>query len=148
MCEDFQQIIWNFYTGNKRTFSWRNNKDPYAVVVSEIMLQQTQTYRVEPKYQAFLRMLPTVQALAQSDLRTVLTLWQGLGYNRRGKFLYDMAQQITCRKEAYSVTFYDYRRFSVFFERDNFRLSFLAIRCLILQPFCRHNEFEIYLCRR
>lgn len=91
---DFQTLIWDFYKDNKRLFPWRNNDNPYEVVVSEIMLQQTQTYRVEPKYRAFIEALPTITALAESDLRTVLTLWQGLGYNRRGKFLYEMARQI------------------------------------------------------
>jgi A/G-specific adenine glycosylase len=69
-------------------------------VISEIMLQQTQTYRVEPKYQAFLAALPTIQDLAHADLRTVLTLWQGLGYNRRGKFLHMLAQEVMRKHEG------------------------------------------------
>ena len=91
---DFKSFIWDFYHTNGRKFPWRNNKNPYEVVISEIMLQQTQTYRVEPKYREFLTALPTLQDLAQTDLRTVLSLWQGLGYNRRGKFLHTMAQEI------------------------------------------------------
>ncbi len=91
---DFKSFIWDFYHANGRQFPWRNNKNPYEVVISEIMLQQTQTYRVEPKYREFLAALPTLQDLAQADLRTVLSLWQGLGYNRRGKFLHTMAQEI------------------------------------------------------
>lgn len=90
----FKSFIWDFYRSQGRQFPWRNSADPYAVVVSEIMLQQTQTYRVEPKYQAFIAALPTLQNLAQADLRTVLSLWQGLGYNRRGKFLHALAQEI------------------------------------------------------
>jgi A/G-specific adenine glycosylase len=90
----FKNLIWNFYLVHRRTFPWRHNPDPYAVVISEIMLQQTQTYRVEPKYTAFLAALPTLDALANADLRTVLSLWQGLGYNRRGKFLHAMAREI------------------------------------------------------
>jgi A/G-specific adenine glycosylase len=90
----FKSLIWDFYRTQGRQFPWRNDADPYAVVISEIMLQQTQTYRVEPKYRAFLAALPTIQDLAQADLRTVLTLWQGLGYNRRGKFLHEMAREI------------------------------------------------------
>lgn len=94
MVTDFKSIIWDFYRTQGRQFPWRNITDPYAVTISEIMLQQTQTYRVEPKYLAFLAALPTIQDLAQADLRTVLTLWQGLGYNRRGKFLHEMAREI------------------------------------------------------
>lgn len=91
---DFKTFIWQFYHTQGRQFPWRHVEDPYKVVVSEIMLQQTQTYRVEPKYAAFLAALPTVEDLARADLRTVLSVWQGLGYNRRGKFLHAMAQEI------------------------------------------------------
>jgi A/G-specific adenine glycosylase len=90
----FKKFIWKLYTEHKRAFPWRHNANPYEVVISEVMLQQTQTYRVEPKYLAFIAALPNIKALAEADLRTVLTLWQGLGYNRRGKFLHIMAQQI------------------------------------------------------
>lgn len=90
----FQKMIWDFYHTHGRTFPWRHNPDPYAVVISEVMLQQTQTYRVEPKYSAFLAALPTIHDLANAELRTVLSLWQGLGYNRRGKFLHAMACEI------------------------------------------------------
>jgi A/G-specific adenine glycosylase len=91
---DFKNHIWNFYRTHGRQFPWRHVEDPYKVVVSEIMLQQTQTYRVEPKYAAFIDALPTIHDLAAADLRTVLGLWQGLGYNRRGKFLHEMAKEI------------------------------------------------------
>lgn len=91
---DFRTFIWDFYRTQGRQFPWRNIDDPYKVVLSEVMLQQTQTYRVEPKYHAFLALLPTLHDLAAVDLRTVLSLWQGLGYNRRGKFLHEMAQEI------------------------------------------------------
>ena len=90
----FQKTIWDFYRVHGRQFSWRHVDDPYAVMVSEIMLQQTQTYRVVPKYTVFMQKLPTIAALAQVDLRTVLNLWQGLGYNRRGKFLHDLAREV------------------------------------------------------
>jgi A/G-specific adenine glycosylase len=90
----FKNLIWDCYRTQGRQFPWRHVVDPYHVVVSEIMLQQTQTYRVEPKYTAFLAALPTLHHLASAELRTVLSLWQGLGYNRRGKFLHTMAQEI------------------------------------------------------
>ncbi len=91
---EFWHIIWNFYKQYGRSFAWRNIDDPYKVLVSEIMLQQTQTYRVEPKYNAFIAEFPTFASLAQADLHHVLSLWQGLGYNRRGLYLYKIAQKV------------------------------------------------------
>lgn len=90
----FQSFIWDFYKQEGRTFPWRNIQDPYGVVVSEIMLQQTQTYRVEPKYERFLLAFPSFELLAQATLRDVLTLWQGLGYNRRGMYLHQIGQKV------------------------------------------------------
>jgi A/G-specific adenine glycosylase len=91
---DFQSHIWDFYQKNGRSFAWRNIDDPYKVVVSEIMLQQTQTTRVEEKYELFISELPSFNALAQASLRDVLSLWQGLGYNRRGRYLHQIAQRV------------------------------------------------------
>lgn len=91
---DFQSCIWNFYAHEKRSFPWRNDIDPYRVFVSEMMLQQTQTYRVEPKYERFILAFPSFELLAQATLRDVLTLWQGLGYNRRGMYLHQSAQKV------------------------------------------------------
>lgn len=90
----FKDFIWQFYRQYGRPFAWRNIDNPYYILVSEIMLQQTQTYRVEPKYDQFIAAFPTVYSLAQADLRDVLGLWQGLGYNRRGKALWENAQRI------------------------------------------------------
>lgn len=90
----FQNFIWTFYKNEGRKFEWRNVDSPYYVMVSEIMLQQTQTYRVEPKYRAFIDAFPDLESLASASLRDVLVMWQGLGYNRRGKFLHQAAQKI------------------------------------------------------
>jgi len=101
----FQQFIWDFYREQGRFFAWRNcdpavakgyggQVNPYHVVVSEIMLQQTQTYRVEPKYEQFIEQFPDFQTLADAPLRSVLAAWQGLGYNRRGKYLQQIAQKV------------------------------------------------------
>lgn len=90
----FQKFIWNFYREQGRLFAWRNCGNPYHVVVSEIMLQQTQTYRVEPKYEQFIARFPDFQTLANAPLRDVLAAWQGLGYNRRGKYLQQIAQKV------------------------------------------------------
>jgi len=92
--KDFQDLIWNFYAISGRPFAWRNVGDPYKVVVSEIMLQQTQTYRVAPKYDLFLAELPNFYSLAQASLRDVLSLWQGLGYNRRGMALHNIGKKV------------------------------------------------------
>jgi len=88
----FQKFIWQFYADHARQFPWRSTHDPYAIVVSEIMLQQTQTYRVEPKFIDWMLAFPSFEMLAQATLRDVLSAWQGLGYNRRGMALHKIAQ--------------------------------------------------------
>ncbi len=90
----FRTLIWDFYRTNGRHFIWRNIENPYYVLVSEIMLQQTQTYRVAPKFEQFILEFPTIYSLAEASLRSVLGMWQGLGYNRRGKFLHETAKEI------------------------------------------------------
>ena len=77
-----------------RPMPWRDDTRPYYVLVSELMLQQTQVDRVIPKFQAFIERFPDEHVLAAASLADVLTLWQGLGYNRRAKFLHVAAQQI------------------------------------------------------
>lgn len=88
----FKEFIWNFYEQNKRDFAWRHVENPYYVLVSEIMLQQTQTHRVITKYEEFIAAFPTFESLATSSLRDVLSVWQGLGYYRRARFLHQLAQ--------------------------------------------------------
>ena len=84
----FVKTVWEYYRKNGRhALPWRNTPDPYAILVSEMMLQQTQVDRVIPKYEAFLKKYPTVQKLAKTSLSDVLKLWQGLGYNRRARML-------------------------------------------------------------
>jgi A/G-specific adenine glycosylase len=73
---------------------WRTDTQPYYILVSELMLQQTQVDRVVPKFTAFIASFPTVPALAEASLAEVLTLWSGLGYNRRAKFLHQAARRI------------------------------------------------------
>ncbi len=73
---------------------WRENCDPYYILVSEIMLQQTQVARVEPKFREFIAKFSDVKSLANADLADVLRTWNGLGYNRRAKFLHDAAKMI------------------------------------------------------
>lgn len=73
---------------------WRQDTRPYYVLVSELMLQQTQVDRVVPKFEAFIARFPDEKTLAAASLADVLTLWNGLGYNRRAKFLHDAAKMI------------------------------------------------------
>lgn len=77
-----------------RDMPWRRDTSPYAILVSELMLQQTQVSRVVPKYDAFMMRFPDLQSLARAQLSDVLQLWQGLGYNRRAKYLHMAAQQV------------------------------------------------------
>jgi A/G-specific adenine glycosylase len=97
--QKFQKKIFQFATANYRDFPWRNTVDPYEILVSEVMLQQTQTERVVPKYVEWLAAFPTVQSLAKASLTEVLTHWSGLGYNRRARFL-QQAAQIVVQKYA------------------------------------------------
>lgn len=91
----FQKEVLSYYsTSGRYNLPWRKTKNPYRILVSEIMLQQTQVERVIPKYKAFIKTFPTVSSLAEASLKDVLTLWQGLGYNRRAKLLYQCAQAI------------------------------------------------------
>ncbi|MCU0678278.1 MAG: A/G-specific adenine glycosylase [Candidatus Pacebacteria bacterium] len=93
--EDFLNTIWSFYESKGRhDLPWRLTVDPYQILVSEIMLQQTQVDRVIPKYQAFLKRFPTIAELAAAPLADVLIIWQGLGYNRRAKMLHECAKAV------------------------------------------------------
>jgi A/G-specific adenine glycosylase len=93
---EFIETVKEYYRRHKRRgLPWRKTKDPYHILVSEIMLQQTQVDRVVPKYELFLRTFPTVEILAKSPLSAVLRTWQGLGYNRRAKMLHETAKIIT-----------------------------------------------------
>jgi A/G-specific adenine glycosylase len=92
--ELFRQKIFDFYQLNRRSFPWRETTDRYAVMVSEIMLQQTQAERVAGKFTAWMEQFPDTAALASASLREVLMLWSGLGYNSRGQRLQTCARMI------------------------------------------------------
>lgn len=83
-----------YYDKHKRDLPWRRTRDPYAIWVSEIMLQQTQVDTVRPRYQTFLDRFPTVEALALSSEEEVCEAWAGLGYYRRARHLHQAARQI------------------------------------------------------
>ena len=83
-----------WFQANRREMPWRDQPDPYAVWVSEIMLQQTQVAAVRPYFTRFMQRFPTVQALAQAPIEDVLKRWEGLGYYRRARLLHQAAQQV------------------------------------------------------
>jgi A/G-specific adenine glycosylase len=88
------RLLLDWYAREGRaTLPWRQTRDPYAILVSEVMLQQTQVERVIPKYHAFLERFPTLAALAEAPIAEVIRAWAGLGYNRRAVQLQQIAQQ-------------------------------------------------------
>lgn len=92
---EFQSQVLDWYDKcGRHDLPWRATEDPYRILVSELMLQQTQVRRVIPKYEAFIETYPQVQDLARATLGDVLRLWQGLGYNRRAKYLHECARVI------------------------------------------------------
>jgi A/G-specific adenine glycosylase len=90
----FRDVVWNYYHAHARSMPWRSDPSPYHVLVSELMLQQTQVGRALPKYEQFIQRFPTIQLLAEAPLADVLGVWSGLGYNRRTKFLHRTAQKV------------------------------------------------------
>jgi A/G-specific adenine glycosylase len=91
----FRKIIWNHYRAHGRhTMPWRETRDPSRILVSEIMLQQTQVSRVEKFYPKFVKQFPNFRALAYAKTADVLRAWQGLGYNRRALLLQRLAQAV------------------------------------------------------
>jgi A/G-specific adenine glycosylase len=98
---EFQRTVYAHYQENGRELPWRVTKDPYRILVSEFMLQQTQVQRVIEKYREFIAQFNDFTALARAPLRDVLAAWQGLGYNRRALSIQQTAQRV--------VTEYDCR---------------------------------------
>ena len=92
--KQFIRTIKSYYRAHGRTLPWRRTRDPYRILVSEIMLQQTQVARVAPFYEKFIKQFPDFGALARAKTPDVLRVWQGLGYNRRALALQKLAQEI------------------------------------------------------
>lgn len=97
--KNFKKEVFIYYKSHKRSLPWRYISDPYKILVSEIMLQQTQVDRVIPFYQNFITHFPTIESLAKAPLKEVLQVWSGLGYNRRAKNLHSTAKMLV--KEPY-----------------------------------------------
>jgi A/G-specific adenine glycosylase len=85
-------LVW--YRAHSRPLPWRETKDPYGILVSEVMAQQTQAERVAPRWERWLERWPTVESLAAASAGEVIAEWQGLGYNRRALSLHRAAQQV------------------------------------------------------
>ena len=92
--EKIQSKLLRWFEKNKRDLPWRKTRDPYAIWVSEVMLQQTQVATVIPYYQKFLKSFPTIHHLAKSDLSKVLKVWEGLGYYSRARNLHQASKII------------------------------------------------------
>lgn len=90
----FQTLVWNFYKKNKRTLPWRATKDPYKILVSEVMLQQTQADRVVAYYKKWITRFPNFTSLAGAKFSEIYPYWQGLGYNRRALALQKLAKEV------------------------------------------------------
>lgn len=90
----FRRLVLRFFERSKRSFPWRETHDPYEILVSEVMLQQTQTERVVQKYGQFLEKFPSCDALAKASVGEVVAVWQGLGYYRRALNLHRAAQAV------------------------------------------------------
>lgn len=95
---EFAETVWAYYRAHKRDMPWRADTRPYWVVVSEIMLQQTQVDRVAKMFPKFVARFPDWRALANASTKEVLSAWTGLGYNRRALFLKKIAEQAAARE--------------------------------------------------
>jgi A/G-specific adenine glycosylase len=92
-----EKALLDWYEASGRDLPWRRTHDPYAILVSEVMLQQTQVARVVPRYEAWLERWPTAQELAEAELADVIRAWAGLGYNRRAVNLHRCATIVADR---------------------------------------------------
>jgi A/G-specific adenine glycosylase len=88
------ELLLAWYAETARDLPWRRTRDPYAILVSEVMLQQTQAARVVPRFERWLERWPTVGALARASAADVIREWQGLGYNRRARSLHEAVKRI------------------------------------------------------
>ena len=93
-------LLLAWFAENGRDLPWRRTRDPYAILVSEVMSQQTQVERVVPRWRRWLERWPTIEALAAAPAGDVIREWQGLGYNRRALSLHRAAQQVASSRLA------------------------------------------------
>ncbi len=108
MYQEFTENVWKYYDKHGRTLPWRQPEpdgtfDAYKILLSEFMLQQTQVNRVIIKYYEFLQLFPTIEDLANAPLGEVLTVWNGLGYNRRAQYVHRAAQHLVNTEEPWTL---------------------------------------------
>ncbi|MCX6781368.1 MAG: A/G-specific adenine glycosylase, partial [Candidatus Magasanikbacteria bacterium] len=140
----FRRLVLDFYKKNGRALPWRTNTDPYWVLVSEIMLQQTQVPRGLVKFPEFIERFPTIQALAVASIPDVLSAWQGLGYNRRALFLKRTAELIVTHYGGEIPTDLEtLKRFPGI--GPNTAASILAFAYNIPHPFIETNVRTVFL---
>lgn len=100
----FRELVWDYYAKYQRDLPWRQPPyDAYHILVSEMMLQQTQVNRVIPKYHVFLDQFPDVDVLARASLTDVMRAWSGLGYNRRAKYLREAAVGLSRKPHPWTL---------------------------------------------
>lgn len=100
--EKFQEALLAWYRENPRSLPWRGEKDPYRILVAEVLLQQTRTAQAIPYYHRFLARFPTLKALREASLEEVLKAWQGAGYYRRALHLHRLAQEVEALPRSYA----------------------------------------------
>ncbi|HEX8941859.1 MAG TPA: hypothetical protein VF785_01910 [Gemmatimonadaceae bacterium] len=98
----FDRELRAWYRRNARDLPWRQTRDPYEVLVSELMLQQTQVSRVLIKYREFLERFPTLHHVARAKPARVMEAWEGLGYYARARNLHRLAREVTARDDAFA----------------------------------------------
>jgi A/G-specific adenine glycosylase len=96
----FRENVYDYYRNHGRDLPWRKTSDPYRILVSEIMLQQTQVARVLEKYGQFIHMFPAIESVARASLWDILKVWQGLGYNRRALALKRAAEMVVAHHDG------------------------------------------------
>ncbi len=146
----FRALVWRFYRDHGRhDLPWRKYHDVYRVLVSEVMLQQTQVDRVIPYYTRFLKHYPSARKLAAAPLSEVLTLWQGLGYNRRAKMLREAAKMLalprfdlgtTKLEQLPGVGPYTARAVAAFALNEDGVVIETNIRTVIIHHFFKHRR--------
>ncbi|MDM7323900.1 MAG: A/G-specific adenine glycosylase [Thermus sp.] len=100
--EEWQRALLAWYRETSRPLPWRGEKDPYRILVAEVLLQQTRTAQAIPYYHRFLARFPSLKALREAPLEEVLKVWQGVGYYRRALYLHRLAQEVEALPKGYS----------------------------------------------
>ena len=104
--KEFTELVWKYYLAHGRDMPWRSRPTPYNVIISEIMLQQTQVSRVMVKFKSFVKKFPNWKSLAGASTKDVLKEWSGLGYNRRALYLKRIAE-IMHKDPSFNLSSFD-----------------------------------------